>query len=178
LEKAAEHKISGVTYQLTMGVVKNIIPAIASTNAIIAAACANEAFKIMTGCSKKLENYMMFMGNEGIFTNTFAFEPKTHCLVCSALKPRNISLAKSSTFGKFIEFLKTDPGYELSRPSVANIAGNMVYLNNPGFESLYAPNLAFTLEELVEKGEMEDNPTLIITDAKIPTHIKFRVTLT
>ena len=69
--RGKEFSITGITYSLTQGVVKNIIPAIASTNAVIAgisgsisitdnvAACCNEALKIVTGMNPTVDNYMM-----------------------------------------------------------------------------------------------------------------------
>lgn len=57
--------IHGVTYRLAQGVIKHIIPAVASTNAVVAAACALEVFKIASSCATTLDNYMVFNDTDG-----------------------------------------------------------------------------------------------------------------
>ncbi|KAJ3769897.1 hypothetical protein FB446DRAFT_810170 [Lentinula raphanica] len=69
--QAQEFNIEGVTWSLTQGVVKSIIPAIASTNAIIAASCCNEAFKIATSSAACLYDYFMLIGIEGVYSYTY-----------------------------------------------------------------------------------------------------------
>lgn len=51
--------LQGVTYQLTQGVTKNIIPTIPSTNAILAAVCTLEALKLIKLAPIGMNNYMM-----------------------------------------------------------------------------------------------------------------------
>lgn len=90
LARAQQFNIDGVTWSLTQGVVKNIIPAIASTNAIIAgeshpqplcaltqlrssslvAACCNEAFKIATCSAPYLDSYVMVRYGRGCLPRT------------------------------------------------------------------------------------------------------------
>jgi hypothetical protein len=81
VQRATEHNIEGVTYQLAMGVVKRIIPAVASTNAVIAAACAAEAFKFATYSCNCFENYMMFNGTDGLYVYTFEYERKVRRII-------------------------------------------------------------------------------------------------
>lgn len=92
VKRAAEFNIPGVTWSMTQGVVKNIIPAIASTNAIVAASCCNEAFKIATVTNPSLgmpedgaNNYMMYSGDDSVYTFTYSYEKKADCPVCGNL---------------------------------------------------------------------------------------------
>lgn len=63
------------------GVVKHIIPAVASTNAVIAACCATEVFKIATSCCVPLNNYMVLNVVDGIYTYTY--EAERYCFQSS-----------------------------------------------------------------------------------------------
>jgi NEDD8-activating enzyme E1 len=119
-KRALEFNIEGVTWSLTQGVVKNIIPAIASTNAIIAgmphrscqfmhshlhiASCCNEAFKIATSSAAYLNNYFMLIGTEGVYSYTFEHEKRNDCPVCSN-ESLEISIPKSWTVEHLIETL-------------------------------------------------------------------------
>ena len=83
LERAKKFNIDGVTYNLTLGVIKNVIPAIASTNSLIAASTVMEAIKISTGASKRLDNYFMYMGHEGLYSSTMQMDKLENCKTCS-----------------------------------------------------------------------------------------------
>lgn len=98
---------------MTQGVVKNIIPAIASTNAIVAAACCNEAFKIVTSTNPPLgfpgtNNYMMYTGDDSVYTYTFEHSKKDDCPVCGNLA-KNLEVDPNTTLEDFIASLAEKP---------------------------------------------------------------------
>lgn len=103
-KRANEFHIDGVTWTLTQGVVKNIIPAIASTNAIIAAACTQEAFKFATTCAPYLNNYMMYTGNHGLYTYTFEHEKRPECPVCGG-ESRELFCSNTWKLENILDFL-------------------------------------------------------------------------
>ena len=53
-------------YLFTLGVVECRTPAIASTNAIVSAMCVQEAFKMVSYCSRLVDNFALIMGTEGM----------------------------------------------------------------------------------------------------------------
>jgi ubiquitin-activating enzyme E1 C len=105
-ERAATFGIKGVDYNLTMGVVKNIIPAIASTNALVSAACVTEVIKILTGCNQVLDNYMQYMGQTGVNTTTYQSERNDDCMVCS-IRFSKFEIKTIQKLSEVLEHIKT-----------------------------------------------------------------------
>lgn len=108
LARAQTFHIDGITWSLTQGVIKNIIPAVASTNAIIAAACTQEAFKIATSTAPYLNNYMMYAGNEGMYTYTFDYARRPDCPVCGSTS-RTLSMHSTDTLERLVDLLRELP---------------------------------------------------------------------
>jgi NEDD8-activating enzyme E1 len=159
LERAQQYNIEGVTYMLTLGVVKNIIPAVASTNAIIAAACVNEAVKYITFCSQNIHSYMMYMGSSGIHSHTFAYAQKEDCIVCTSTV-RKLTVSSAYTVNQLRQDLCGEP-MRLHSPSMVTASGVTLYMPKPpALEQATRPNLDKPLSSFMSPGE-----ELTITDS-------------
>ncbi|OQV07118.1 E2 binding domain-containing protein isoform 2 [Cladophialophora immunda] len=172
LKRANEFNIPGVTYSMTQGVVKNIIPAIASTNAIIAASCCNEALKIATGCAPFLENYMMYTGDSnegGLYTYTFGAEKKDDCPVCGNLA-QTLIIDPEWTLEDFLASLAERAEAQLKKPSIRTEAKTLYVQAPKSLEEQTRPNLGKRIRDLISDGE-----EVGVSDAAFMISFKFRL---
>lgn len=176
MERAEQYNISGVTYRLTQGVVKHIIPAVASTNAVIAAACATEVFKMATSCCNPLDNYMVFNDADGLYTYTFEAEKKDTCIVCSNV-PQMLQFASDTKLQDVIDYLTGTAQYQMKSPGLTCMVNNKqktLYMATvPSIEEQTRPNLKKTLTELGLVNESE----IVVADVTTPNAIVFKLQL-
>nr|ODN95995.1 ubiquitin-activating enzyme E1 C [Cryptococcus depauperatus CBS 7855] len=168
--RAARFRIEGVTWTLTQGVVKNIIPAIASTNAIIAASCCNEALKIATASAPFLNNYMMYVGNDSVYTYTFEHEKRPDCLVCGG-ELLMADVGNDWSLQQFIEALSQRQDLQISRPSLSFSTGRALFWPTPpDMYEATKDNLEKPLSELLEDGD-----TVVVVDPALPVSASITV---
>ncbi|KAJ2008688.1 NEDD8 activating enzyme [Coemansia thaxteri] len=170
--RAAEFNIGQISYSLAQGVVKNIIPAIASTNAIVAAVCTNEALKIVTTCNPLLDNYMFYSGLEGAYMFSFPYERNPDCLVCGK-KEGALTLPATSTLEELITALKESPVFQLKAPTLTLGEAKLYFQNPRELEALTRPNLAKSIGSLFDSGSI-----LTVTDPTLTTSLSVVVTFT
>ena len=170
-QRAQAFGIEGVTYSHTQGVVKNIVPAIASTNAIVSAVCATETLKLITTCSPGLNNYFMYMGGEGLYTHTVEYERDSGCLSCSAGLPCTVE--PGTSLHDLIGRLMRDErlGGKLQGPSLF-FGAKPLFAHGP-LEAITAANLSKTMEALVGLGE----GVLSLNDKGLKAPVRIRLTV-
>ncbi|KAI0034014.1 hypothetical protein K488DRAFT_77496 [Vararia minispora EC-137] len=170
LKRAKEFSIEGVTWSLTQGVVKNIIPAIASTNAIIAASCCNEAFKIATSSAAYLNNYFMLIGTEGVYSYTFEHERRPNCPVCGG-ESVDIQVPKDWSVERLIEMLVEKQDIQIKKPSLSTPTTNIYFQAPPQLEEATRPNLERLVSDLVPEGG-----EVTVTATTLPFSLSLRIT--
>ncbi|KAJ6502440.1 NEDD8 activating enzyme [Mycena sanguinolenta] len=170
--RAKEFNIEGVTWALTQGVVKNIIPAIASTNAIIAASCCNEAFKIATSSAAYLNNYFMLIGTDGVYSYTFEHEKREDCPVCGG-ESLDVSISSELTVEEFIDLLIERQDIQIKKPSLSTPTTQLYLQAPPQLEEATRPNLKKKVKELVaQDGEVT------VTSTSLPFSLSLRLRFT
>ncbi|EER43134.1 NEDD8 activating enzyme [Histoplasma capsulatum H143] len=116
------------------------------------------------------QNYMMYAGEEGVYTYTFAAEQKSDCPVCGDLaKP--LVVDPESTLEDFILSLGELPEAQLKSPSLRSEA-KMLYQRVPRqLEEHTRPNLKQKLKDLVADGD-----EVAVSDPAYTIDFRFRMT--
>ena len=153
--RAKAFNIEGVTQMHTLGVVKNIIPAITSINAIVAADSVNEALKLATNCYKRMDSFMMYNGKDGVYSYTYPVErlqAKGHPAFPLAVV--RLSVSGNTTLGdlrnKIIASeVKTFGGdaYQLKEPNLKTLTSRL-YSTAAAFVDVDKETLPQTLDAL------------------------------
>jgi NEDD8-activating enzyme E1 len=178
-KRASQFNITGLSYRLVQGVLKHIIPAVSSTNAVIAAVCATETFKIATSCYETLNNYLVFNDVEGIYTYSYEAEKKDDCLACSQV-PRTISInnPSSMTLQDLIEYLCNSAEFQLKNPGITTVIdgkNKTLYMSTvKSIEEQTKGNLTLSLYEL----NLTDGQQLMIADITNPNTIVVKLKFT
>lgn len=154
--RASEFGIEGVTYELTLGVSKRIIPAVAATNASIAAACCVEAVKIVSFAGLSLDNWHAFNGRESMTADVRQMERKADCPACSTAG-ETITVGRDFTVEQLVARLKDS--HKLSAPSLRAPGKTLFVQGPPALRAACEANLPRPLSELVPSGAV-----IVVTD--------------
>ncbi|KAF4715948.1 NEDD8-activating protein uba3 [Perkinsus olseni] len=175
--RAETFGIHGVDYRLTLGVVKRIIPAVASTNALISGMLVAEALKLASYCDPSLDNYFMYMGQTGVNTQTFEWERSDTCLVCSGSEAVVDTLdPEKNTLQDLLDLLCNPAGkFRLQRPSISTVSG-IVFIQRPAaLRAEHEWKLSKSLKELSVAGVLREGEEATVTDPTLPTKLTLRM---
>lgn len=169
LTRSKEFSIEGVTLDLTYGVLKKLVPAIASTNAIIAGVCCMEVLKLAMGKYPPLDNYFMYAGDSGTYSSVFAFEKRDDCPVCGC-EAGEITICEKTLLKDLLEEIKTKLHCNGTLPSLSGISKTYYMDSPPTLRQKTSKNLMKEIGKLCVNGE-----DLVVTHPNLPSPARIRL---
>lgn len=132
----------------------NIIPAIATTNAIVAGLCVLQSFKVLKGdYSHTKEVFLSPFAPERLLASDRMRAPNPDCPVCSVAQTRILVDTSRATIGDLVEnFLRLELGYG---EEIAVTFGDVL---------LYDPDESEQLEKTFKELSIGANATLTVRD--------------
>jgi ubiquitin-activating enzyme E1 C len=138
-------------------------------------------FKLATGCSQFLNNYIVFNQSEGVYAYVFEAEKKPDCLACNknATQRRSLEFATTDKLGKLVAFLQDNIEYQMKSPALtatkADGSGSKtLYMSSiKSIEEATRPNLELTLAEL----GLFTGQEILVADQTSPQTLVFNLKL-
>ena len=108
--------------------------------------------KLLTYAGQTLNTYLMYMGTDGLYCNTWECEKKESCLVCGSSMLSPVSVFSTCTVSDFLQKLNDD--FQLAKASLMSSAGAIYMRNPPPLEVALRPNLSKCLSEFISSGDI------------------------
>jgi ubiquitin-activating enzyme E1 C len=121
-----------------------------------------------------LENYFMYMGQNGCYTSTINYEINEKCLVYMQYRgeSRKVMLSEDATLQEFLDHLCARDDMKLSSPTVTSAAGPVFMQRPAALRAAHAPKLVKSLKILAEEGVFSEGEELVVTDPIVPGVLK------
>lgn len=116
--------------------------------------------KILTFAGQSLNTYLMYMGSDGLYCNTWECAKHDSCLACGSSINNPLSVSPTSTVSDLLQKLNDD--FQLSKASLASTAGAIYMRNPPPLEKALRPNLDKLISAFISSGDVVSivDPTL------------------
>jgi NEDD8-activating enzyme E1 len=116
--------------------------------------------KLLTFAGQSLNTYLMYMGADGLYCNTWECAKNDSCLVCGSSQTNPLSITSTCTVSSLLQKLNDD--FQLSKASLMSSSGAIYMRNPPALEAALRPNLEKCLSDLVSDGDVVSvvDPTL------------------